>query len=81
MPGPGRKTDKAPAPDSAVSFSIGVSFYPDHGRNFPFSLKRLTKSCTMPNEDAKTDITYIRKMHQRHKIPVWGGNGDYNGAI
>jgi len=48
---------------------------------FPFSLKRLTKSCTMPNEEAKTNITYIRKMHQRHKIPGWDGNGDYNGAI
>jgi hypothetical protein len=35
----------------------------------------------MPNEEAKTNITYIRKMHQRHKIPGWDGNGDYNGAI
>ena len=34
MPGTGRKTDKAPAPYNAVIFSIGVSFYPDHGKDF-----------------------------------------------
>nr|WP_289707507.1 diguanylate cyclase [Enterocloster clostridioformis] len=40
MPGTGRKTDKALAPDNAVSFSIGVSFYPDHGRNFSFLFEK-----------------------------------------
>lgn len=28
------KADAAPESDSAVTFSIGVSFYPDHGRDF-----------------------------------------------
>nr|WP_289706728.1 diguanylate cyclase [Enterocloster clostridioformis] len=28
------------APDNAVSFSIGVSFYPDHGRNFSFLFEK-----------------------------------------
>ncbi|MBE7714573.1 GGDEF domain-containing protein [Enterocloster clostridioformis] len=40
MPGTGRKTDKAPAPYNAVIFSIGVSFYPDHGRNFSFLFEK-----------------------------------------
>ena len=36
---------------------------------FPPSMKRLTQPCTTPNEEVKTNITYIRKMHWRHKIP------------
>ncbi|MFR3752320.1 MAG: diguanylate cyclase domain-containing protein [Enterocloster sp.] len=56
--------------NSAVTFSIGVSSYPDHGRDFPPSMKRLTAMpCTTPSEEVKTNITYIRKMHRRHKIP------------
>ena len=47
--------------DSAVTFSIGVSFYPDHGRDFSSLYERLTQPCTTPNEEVKTNITYIRE--------------------
>ena len=30
----GGKEETAPEPDNAVTFSIGVSFYPDHGKDF-----------------------------------------------
>ena len=43
----GGKEETAPEPDDAVTFSIGVSFYPDHGKDFPPSLKRQTQPCIM----------------------------------
>ena len=49
-------------------------------RIFPPSLKRQTQPCIMQNEEVKTNITYIRKMHPRHTTPDAYGKEDNAGA-
>ena len=65
----GGKEETAPEPDDAVTFSIGVSFYPDHGRDFSSLYEKADAAMYHAKRRGKTNITYIRKMHRRHKIP------------
>ena len=58
----------------------GSAFILTMERIFPPSLKRQTQPCTTQNEEVKTNITYIRKMHPRHTTPDAYGKEDNAGV-